>query len=295
MNDTLYELKWNSLKRIESGQTVEMEIANPDASHLSGLAYDSKRDRLVICSYGGEGYFDFYQLGDDEWLQPSTLNNKDIQGLTYWPEHDKLYALKLNHGEGDSTRVLVFEPDGELVKTIDLAIPVLAAEPRLQTQGHDLVLYSAYGPESNRYYIDIGTGEVSGHFRSGYKGRRAALVSVYEASSDHDTLGTMKVVVEETAPPVLVLNSYEGVRWEIQGGENLEKVIANGYERPEVLGLSDGCELTTLNYAAGTEYLPIAHEVQSSDMHSLLCELENRGIGVDSIACAYQAQKAIIR
>ena len=72
-------------------------------------------------------------------------------------------------------------------------------------------------------------------------------------------------------------------------------MIANGYERPEVLGLSDGCELTTLNYAAGTEYLPIAHEVQSSDMHSLLCELENRGIGVDSIACAYQAQKAIIR
>jgi hypothetical protein len=291
-----YELDWRGLSRLDGDNETQIDVANTEASHFSGMAYNSGRNQLAICSHGGEGYFDFYNVDTQEWSSPVSLQHKDIMGLFYWPERDELYALEDDHSEHRSvSKLLVFSHDGQYLRSVELSFSVILADPRMRVQGERLVLFSAMSPELSSYVVDADTGQVSGHFREGYDGERAALIAVYEASGDHDRLGTMNVTVQETAPPVLVLNSYEGVNWQISGGTHLKRVIVSGYETPKVSGIPNGCELTIMSYESDGEYLPCAHAVQSSDMALLLSKLEGMAIGVESIAAAYQANQALIR
>ena len=294
---TIYRLESNALFRIDNHVETVIPLGNLKASHFSGLAHDSQHDGLelnplVVCSFGGEGYFDFYDLNKQEWTKAVSLQGKDVQGITFWNE--QICGVEMDHGEGTVTSLLFFDSDGSFKKKLELSFAVVAPDPRLADRDGQLTLYSGIQPEL-RYEINPESGEVTGDFRQDYQGTPAALVAVYEASEDHDSLGTLDVTVDSLAPPTLILSAYEGVHWKISGGEHLRKVIVSGYDKPEISGLPENCEVSVMSYETSGEYLPFAHEIQSQEMCLLLSKLEEQGIGVKSIAAGYQATTAIVR
>lgn len=276
----------------QANPKVEIRVGNEEAGHFSGLAYDGKRNRLVLSSFGGEGYLDFYDLGKQEWTDSVSLQGKDVQGITLW--NDQICGVEINHGEGTVESILFFDADGNFLRSLNLSFPVIVPDPRMGEWLGRLSLHSGIQHQFN-YEVDPDTGEVTGNFRQGYQGTAAALVAVYEASDDHDSLGTLEVTIDPKSPFVLVLSAYEGVHWKITGGEHLRKVIVNGYDKPEITGLSQDCEVSVMSYETSGEYLPLAHEIQSQEMCLLLSKLEEQGIGVESIAAGYQATTALIR
>ena len=288
---TVFRLESSTLFRIENEVETSIPLSNREASHLSGLAYDTERHRLVVSSFGSEGFFDFYDLNKEEWTKSVSLQGKDVQGITCWK--DRICGVEMNHGETTADSLLLFDSDGNFERKLDLSFPVIAPDPRLAGGQEQLTLYSGGQPELS-YQIDRESGEVTGNFRQGYQGTPAALVAVYEASDDHDSIGTLEVAVDSQAPPVLVLSAYEGVHWKISGGEHLNKVIVNGYDQPVVSGLPQDCQVIVMSYETSEDFLPFAHEIQSHEMCSLLYKLEQQGIGVKSIAAGYQATTAIV-
>lgn len=285
-----YYIKKNQL--FQAGSQTEIRIANKEAAHLSGLAYDGKRERLVVSSFGGEGYLDFFDLQKQEWTKSVSLQGKDVQSITFW--NDQLCGIEMDHDEDTVNTLLFFDSDGNFLRSLNLSFPVIAPNPRLGDWLGKVTLY--VGARDNIYYrIDPESGEVTGNFRQGYQGTPATLVAVYEASDDHDSLGTLEVTIDPKSPDVLVLSAYEGVHWKVWGGDHLRKVIVNGYDKPEISGLPEDCEVSVMSHETSGEYLPFAHELQSLEMCLLLSKLEEQGIGVKSIAAGYQATTAIVR
>ena len=76
---------------------------------------------------------------------------------------------------------------------------------------------------------------------SNYTSPEVHLLSVYEASSDHTQKGTAVVNVKgsATVPVNLVLSSYEGVNWVLQGSgvPFIKSVVINGMKKSSVSGI----------------------------------------------------------
>lgn len=284
LNDT--DLTWT-----DGEHSADIKNPNGEAGFSCGLAFDSKRNQLAVSSLGGEGYLDRYDLSRQEWLPSVSLRDRDIDGLVYSPSQDCYFALNKGYGDEPVTELLRFGPDGTYQETIKLSSPLLCRVPVLQPEGEALRLLAG-GQES---IIDPRTGQVKADFVTSYAGKEAVLVAIYEATGNHHHRAPFEVKVESTAPTVLVLNSYEPVEWNITGGEQLERVVVSSYYHSTVKGLPPRCRVSNRSYEEGGEYLETAHQIQSSEMHQLLSQLEQEGIGVSSIAAAYQARSAVLR
>jgi hypothetical protein len=73
----------------------------PELSWPMGITYDSKRNRLVLVSLGGEGFLYAYALESRQWSLIASMENKDFANLTYHPPDDSLYGVRTyNSGQG---------------------------------------------------------------------------------------------------------------------------------------------------------------------------------------------------
>ena len=100
--------------------------ALPEVSWPSGLAFDTKRRRLVLSTHGGSGYLYAYDPVAQKWSGLVDLENVDIHSLVYSPAHDCFYALLMQMGDrGAPTRIVRYMPEGDADQLIETPRPLM--------------------------------------------------------------------------------------------------------------------------------------------------------------------------
>lgn len=135
-------------------------------------------------------------------------------------------------------------------------------------------------------------------FEVGGEGRPAALASIYQSHSHHShgnhPPGPVQVSVTETAPPILVLTSYEPVDWYLNVHGDLEELVVSGYHSQVVHGVPEGVKVTVKTYEDGQDYLPIVSGPEDQDLRELVSELNKMGYSVVKYGSRYEAQEILI-
>ena len=108
----IYELTDNGIKVVNriSGRQQNFELPSqfPRLSWGTDLAYDSQRDLISLVSLSGEGFLYRFDVQNRRWLDVRSLNNIDLQSLTY----DKITDRYIAWADGN----LVFiSPTGQIL------------------------------------------------------------------------------------------------------------------------------------------------------------------------------------
>jgi hypothetical protein len=96
--------------------TLEIDKGLEELSWPCGLAFDSKRRRLILTSLGGEGHIYCFDVDKGKWSSLGSMNNIDLLGLCYSPEEDLFYGIHRPHSEGKQRlSLLVLDDKGVIV------------------------------------------------------------------------------------------------------------------------------------------------------------------------------------
>ena len=89
-----------AIDRHEVYQIVEerlVQITPPETtgkfSWPSGIAYDTKRDRLLVVTRGGRGYLYAFKPITKKWSVVGSMQNRDVSALVYDARSDSLVTL----------------------------------------------------------------------------------------------------------------------------------------------------------------------------------------------------------
>jgi hypothetical protein len=170
-----YALAGNKVLRLDlkAGKqtTVPFDKRLPEVSWPSAVAYDAKRKRLLLNTFGGGGYLYAYDPGTRVWsvLRKPGLG---VQALAYEPDEDVFYGVNIAlGGEGDYKTLSKFSPDGNTLRQTALSEPIPAPHAtgvqllHLRNRLVLLIAPSTYEAEHEparprAYVIDKKTGKV---------------------------------------------------------------------------------------------------------------------------------------
>jgi hypothetical protein len=103
---------------------MDMGMDVPDLSWPCGIAFDTKRQRLLVASLGGEGFLYAFDPAVRSWSVLTSMDNRDISALVYSAKFDALFALE--PGRGHSGMALVkMSADGSPIGTVTLGDPIM--------------------------------------------------------------------------------------------------------------------------------------------------------------------------
>ena len=180
LNDYYYGAEWHSVWRFneETGVLSGLNPTGegiPELSWPMGVAADTERNRIVLVSLGGEGFLYAYDPATETWSLISSMENRDVDSITYHPADDHFYAVGMH---GDSGKLLKLTPEGQLAREIPLplgfAISPAGYETELVSVVDHLVLLVEHegfatlpepGTESRIYLIDPRSGELTLTYR----------------------------------------------------------------------------------------------------------------------------------
>jgi hypothetical protein len=109
---------------VENGTKTEMQIpANlPKLSWAYGIAYDSKRGRILVSSFGGVGHLYAFTPKTSKWELICELDNVDLAALTYDAKSDLIYGFPMLYDRGPLT-ISARNANGAIVSKIELSDP----------------------------------------------------------------------------------------------------------------------------------------------------------------------------
>lgn len=152
-----YDAKGKLLKEIPASLDV------PSFSWATGITYDTKRKRIVVSSFGGEGYLYAYYPKNDKWEVIRSLQNTDIQRIAYDKETDSYIAVGGHIGSSaQGISLISFSPDGERTKNFTIPLADLPAFTDTFDSGNGPGPVVEIMP-TKEHYIIISSG---GHARS---------------------------------------------------------------------------------------------------------------------------------
>ena len=141
---------------------MEIEADIPELSWPCGVAFDTKRNRLILTSFGGVGYMYGYDPGQKQRSLVRDMANVDLQCLTYSAQEDCFYGLGANRGERKTVSLYRFDHSGQVGEflQLDLILPggperMHFSPPQLAAIGKHLAILTA--PMANPF----GQGELS--------------------------------------------------------------------------------------------------------------------------------------
>ncbi|MEQ8788287.1 MAG: HEAT repeat domain-containing protein [Pirellulaceae bacterium] len=130
---------------------LSMDEKLPKLSWPCGLAFDTKRRRLVLVSLGGEGFMYAYDVKQEEWSLVRSLENLDLMCLAYSPENDLLYGLQMNL----DSNLVTLAPGGEKLAEVKLDQSVRFGTPnpfshvQIASAGRHVVVLTPPQPDFN--------------------------------------------------------------------------------------------------------------------------------------------------
>jgi alpha-tubulin suppressor-like RCC1 family protein len=170
---------WRVDSQTSTVQQMTLPSNLPELSWPMGSAFDSRRNRIVVVTLGGEGFLYAYSPPQDQWSLLRSMGNRDVNCLVYHAADDSFYAVAGPYEGAPS--LLRLNAAGELQSEIRLPVQPFRighgeAQSELASVGDYLVLlletdaYFAYlypdvQAESRMYLIDPRTGQVSLTYR----------------------------------------------------------------------------------------------------------------------------------
>jgi hypothetical protein len=118
----------------EVARLATLPAGFPELSWAMGIAYDSKRNLIVVSSLGGEGFIYRFDIAQNKWLDYTSLEGIDMTFLTYNAESDSLVGWQIPAGGP-----CFLSPEGKFQKSVSL-------KTRLREFGYD---QSGYGFEQS--------------------------------------------------------------------------------------------------------------------------------------------------
>lgn len=101
---------------LKKAAKMDLGLDVPELSWPSGITFDTKRGRVILASFGGEGFLYSYHPKMGKWSTISSLNNIDLLCLAYNDRDDCLYGLQISHDE--KVVLTRFNTDGAVLKNI---------------------------------------------------------------------------------------------------------------------------------------------------------------------------------
>jgi hypothetical protein len=167
---------------------AEMDTSSlsPELSWPMGAAFDSRRNRIVLASLGGEGHLYAYTISDTTnapsagtWSLLGSMENRDVDSIDYNVVEDVYYAFSRLYTSSQRPTIYRIRPDG--THAGEIGLPALPHEPgqsayynsELISVNEYLVLFlepPSY-PSDNAakdsliYFINPATGEVQLTYR----------------------------------------------------------------------------------------------------------------------------------
>ena len=111
---TVYSLKKNKFtitnKRFGKVDSIGLPWAFPEFSHVMDLAYDTRRDIVMVVSLGGEGFFYRFDTTRRKWMDYRSAENVDIYSLAYDTRLDRYVAW------ADNNELLLISSEGNITR-----------------------------------------------------------------------------------------------------------------------------------------------------------------------------------
>ncbi len=103
-----YDPKTGRMFEVKPGPTV------PDMSWPKAMAFDTKRNRLIVCTRIFHSWWYAYDCDTDEWALLARAGNRESGpvALAYVEREDLLYGLRLGGSSSPSAKLVTFAPDG---------------------------------------------------------------------------------------------------------------------------------------------------------------------------------------
>ena len=98
-----------------------------DVSWQIGVTYDTRRDRIVVATLGGEGFLYAYERRSGTWSLMRSLANVDLEAIVYRPADDMIYGLPVSR-DGAIRYIRKYDAEGCLVASPPLSRPLTSAE-----------------------------------------------------------------------------------------------------------------------------------------------------------------------
>jgi hypothetical protein len=122
---------------------IEWDATLPDLSWPSAIAFDTKRNRLLLNSFGGGGYLYAYDIKQEKWsviCRPGLSTN----AMIYVPELDAIFAANLSMGGEGVHMVRKFNAHGALLETLSFPAPLRSERHRGPHPLFDLAYFEGH-------------------------------------------------------------------------------------------------------------------------------------------------------
>jgi hypothetical protein len=99
----------------------------PDISWAMGLAYDTRRNRVLLATLGGEGYIYSYDHRGQTWSILCSLNNVDVTAIAYLKSCDHIFAIGYGPADSREEGAFLYEYDavsGRLIQRRSIELPI---------------------------------------------------------------------------------------------------------------------------------------------------------------------------
>jgi hypothetical protein len=165
-NKRYYGLGRQEVYRVDvEKRTAEKMSLGDDVPRLSwpcGIAFDTKRKRVIVATLGGVGYLYAYSPKTEKWSLLADLANLDLAGLVYDEKRDCLYGLHLGTKGPTFTQ---YNAKGAAVKEIPLVGDPLPRDLGAAPMGPPAGLAAIDGDvfivaDGNVYLVDPTSGKV---------------------------------------------------------------------------------------------------------------------------------------
>lgn len=127
----------------------KMPFELPELSHPCGLAFDEKRQRLLVCSLGGKGFLYSFDTTAKEWSLLGSMNNVDALAMAWSPIEDCLYTISADRRDRTRYALVRMTMSGIITREVLLGreIPNLGHMPNCQLIPHkEKMVLLAPGP-----------------------------------------------------------------------------------------------------------------------------------------------------
>ena len=120
---------------------TKLVISGPgitDTSWLVGETWDTTRNRLVVGTLGGDGFFFGYFDTTNQWTLISNLHGTDMGPIAYRPANDTIYGIP----EGHVTSLFKYDANGQQIGTLSLSQELLPLADQVGKQLWQMMLAS---------------------------------------------------------------------------------------------------------------------------------------------------------
>jgi hypothetical protein len=115
-----------------------------------GVAFDTKRDRLLISTCHVSAYLYACDVTANRWSIVRDMKRVHLIAMAYSPDEDCIYALMSTIAKSEEMRLCRLDPDGNVTKEFDIQLPIQrrGAEswftpPQLALAGHHVAVLTA--------------------------------------------------------------------------------------------------------------------------------------------------------